>query len=431
MPDIFKNRFPYLLMFLSGFAGLGYEMVWVRALSAGLGHEIISVLAVVAAFFVGTAAGAWLLDRPIRLSQNPGRWYAAMEAVIALWAVALSVLIPRVATMGADLMGVQPSFLLHWGVTFLLPLALLLPATMAMGATLPAMECMAARMRQQVHLVGGLYGANTLGAVAGTLAATFWIVPSLGFRHTQWCLAAVNLVCAMCIMGLYPGHRHALREPATDNGGAPVCRRLLVVLFFTGLLGIGYEVMTVRILSQVLENTVFSYTVLLAVYLLGTAAGAAFYQRCLVGRDSAKTSIKRLSRTIRTAKEDPVAGRRLPAGCRTDLRREQTFRLSAAWPGRHGGGPPARHHGRRQRHPGHPGGLSSQGQQSLPDGRDRLALFRSAPGLYSPAAAPRSQGGPFPRVGHRHHFQCRRPLSRSAGGRRRVDPGGGAANVLF
>ena len=49
------NGLPYALMFLSGFATLGYEMVWIRALSAGLGHEIVSVLAVMAAFFVGTA----------------------------------------------------------------------------------------------------------------------------------------------------------------------------------------------------------------------------------------------------------------------------------------------------------------------------------------------------------------------------------------
>jgi spermidine synthase len=69
MNTMTRNGLPYLLMFLSGFAGLGYEMVWVRALSTGLGHEIVSVLAVMAAFFVGTAVGAWLLDRPIRASR--------------------------------------------------------------------------------------------------------------------------------------------------------------------------------------------------------------------------------------------------------------------------------------------------------------------------------------------------------------------------
>lgn len=284
-----RNGLFYVLMFLSGFAGLGYEMVWVRSLSTGLGHEIVSVLAVMAAFFVGTAGGAWLLDRPVRESRNPRRWYAALETAIALWAVALSFLMPKTAPLGAALMGVQPSPLLQWSVTFFLPLILLLPATMAMGATLPAMDCIAARLRPGGQVVGGLYGANTLGAVAGTLAAAFWIVPAVGFGQTQYLLAMVNMVCALGALGLHAGDASPLEAPAGDISAALSSRRLLLTLFLTGLMGIGYEVITVRIVSQVLENTVFSYAALLSVYLLGTAAGAAFYQARLVGRAFAPT----------------------------------------------------------------------------------------------------------------------------------------------
>ncbi len=52
----------------------------------------------------------------------------------------------------------------------------------------------------------------------------------------------------------------------------------------TGLLGIGYEVLVVRVLSQVTEDTVYTFALLLAVYLVGSAAGAAGYQRWLLGR---------------------------------------------------------------------------------------------------------------------------------------------------
>lgn len=283
------NALPYALMFLSGFAGLGYEMVWVQALSAGLGHEIVSVLSVMAAFFVGIAAGAWLLDRPIRTSRYPQRWYAALETVIALWAVTLSFLIPWTAPLGALLMGVQPPAHLQWSITFLLPLVLLLPATMAMGATLPAMDCIATRLQRKDHLVGGLYGANTIGAVAGTLAATFWIIPTVGFGKTQSLLAAVNIICAVFVLSFRLGNTGYHQTPAGEMPVVCSVKRLLVTLFFTGLLGIGYEVMTVRIVSQVLENTVFSYAVLLSVNLLGTASGAAVYQVRLVGRAFAPT----------------------------------------------------------------------------------------------------------------------------------------------
>ncbi|MGA9539233.1 MAG: hypothetical protein WBR24_25295 [Desulfobacterales bacterium] len=79
-----RNGFPFALMFLSGFAGLGYEIVWTRMLSATLGHEIIAVLAVVSAFFSGLALGSWTLDRPISAAKNPGRWYAGLEFSIGL-----------------------------------------------------------------------------------------------------------------------------------------------------------------------------------------------------------------------------------------------------------------------------------------------------------------------------------------------------------
>ena len=69
-----RNGFPFALMFLSGFAGLGYEIVWTRMLSATLGHEIIAVLAVVSAFFSGLALGSWTLDRPLSVAKKPRRW---------------------------------------------------------------------------------------------------------------------------------------------------------------------------------------------------------------------------------------------------------------------------------------------------------------------------------------------------------------------
>ena len=71
----------YLAFFLSGAAGLGYEVVWTRLFSTALGHEYPSLLAVVAAFFGGVALGAWAADRAISRSQSPGRVYALLEAV--------------------------------------------------------------------------------------------------------------------------------------------------------------------------------------------------------------------------------------------------------------------------------------------------------------------------------------------------------------
>ena len=185
---------------------------------------------------------------------------------------------PGAPGFAARLTGPEPSPLLHWIVAFGLPFLLLLPATYAMGGTLPAMERLFSRQRQDGRCVGGLYAANTFGAVAGTLVTTFCMAPAWGFQTTLFVLAGVNVVCAAGVFWGAARHK-AQPEPAEAAGESlPPSRRLYAILFFTGLLGIGYEVLVVRVLSQVLENTIFSFAGILSVYLLGTAGGAALYQ---------------------------------------------------------------------------------------------------------------------------------------------------------
>ena len=268
----------YLLLFFSGAVGLGYEMVWTRMLSVALGHEIIAVLAVVAAFFSGMALGSWALDRPVSVSKYPGRWYAGLELAIGLWSLVLALIFPWAVRFAAGLIGADPGNLRHWAAAFLFPFLLLLPATFAMGGTLPAIERLFSRLRRDGRTVGGLYAANTFGAMAGTLAATFWISPTLGFKATLLILAGVNFLCAAGMI------RIAARDeasPATADAwpeSGPGGRRIHACLFAAGLLGIGYEVLAVRALSQILENTVYSFAGILSVYLLGTSLGGAAYQ---------------------------------------------------------------------------------------------------------------------------------------------------------
>jgi spermidine synthase len=275
---------PYFILCLSGFAGLGYEMVWTRMLSVGLGHEIIAVLAVVGAFFCGMALGAWALDGVVSRSLRPGTWYAVVELAIGIWSLILIFLIPSLNRFAGILTGVTPSELRHWSVAFVLPFFLLLPATLAMGATLPAMERLFSRLRQDGWSVGGLYAANTFGAVAGTLLTTFIIAPAIGFRATAGLLAIVNVICATGMV-LGPARNETERPPvATGTSNMPGSRQIMGTLFVTGFLGIGYEILVVRVASQVLENTIYSFACLLSVYLLGTAAGAALYQAVVTRR---------------------------------------------------------------------------------------------------------------------------------------------------
>ncbi len=271
--------FSLAIFFLSGIAGLGYQIVWARMFAIGLGHELPSVFAVIAAFFGGLALGGLALDRRVSVSSRPGRWYAGLELLIGSWALLTVVLIPQLNLLVHGLTGVAPSPLRHWLVAFGLPFLGLLPATVAMGATLPAMDRFVSALRSEGRPIGSLYAANTLGAAAGVLLSAFVLVPEFGFRMTVVIFAAVNFLCALSIL-VWPGGREAGREAVVDPVADNVSpARLKVTLALTGLLGIGYEVLSVRVMAQVLESTVYSYASALTVYLLFTSLGAAIYYR--------------------------------------------------------------------------------------------------------------------------------------------------------
>ena len=299
-----RTPLAYGVMVLSGFAGLGYQIVWTQQCALWLGHEAAAVLAVVSAFFGGLGVGALALAPRIERSPHPARWYAACEVLIALWSLALALLMAPISGWMPALTGVQPAPLWQGLVAFVGTWLLLLPATMAMGATLPAMVQVAARLlvpaapgpaprggvtpitTPRAAPIAALYACNTLGAVLGVLATAFWLVPAWGLARTAGLCAAANLLCAAAMLAV-PAQapqlavgRFSVQAPRRLAWlRTPAQRRLLLLLVLTGGLGIGDEVLVVRVISQVAENTIYTIALLLVVYLVGSALGAAAFQR--------------------------------------------------------------------------------------------------------------------------------------------------------
>src|ERR1700704_817306 len=196
----------------SGFAGLGYEIVWTRQLSLALGSEMMAVLGAVAGFFAGLALGAFALDGPIRRARSPRTAYAVLEAVIGLWGLVNVWLLPVAGRSLSSLLGPEPAPALLWAASFALPPLVLLPATVAMGGTLAALERMMREARGDTRVSAGVYGANTAGAVAGTLISAFFLLPALGLSGTLLCLAGLNALCALAALALGPDSGHGWTE---------------------------------------------------------------------------------------------------------------------------------------------------------------------------------------------------------------------------
>jgi spermidine synthase len=282
---------PRLLPWLflgSGLGSLGAQVAWAKLFAIGLGHEVPSVLSVVTTVMLGLALGSalWSL-RPSEWS--PLRAYACLELAIGLGAILSAFVVLPWCRMVGGWMGVNPGSMVQWGLSFLAPLLILLPSTVAMGATLPAMEAMVQTPRQVTSGsgLGAAYAFNTFGAFLGCLLTAFVVMPALGLWWSLVACGAVNLMCSAVAgwLARVEGATKPVPARAADRaqrvtGGAPVSRRrLLSTLFLTGLLGLGVEVVGIRALSQVFENTIYSFATALAVYLVATALGAAVYHR--------------------------------------------------------------------------------------------------------------------------------------------------------
>lgn len=171
--------------------------------------------------------GSLLLGRAIATSRRPAAWYAGLELVIGAWALVLIVATPLFGDLVPTLVPVDASALRQWSVAFALPFVLLLPATLAMGATLPALEAVLAPRLASGMAVGHVYAANTFGAVAGTLATAFLIIPALGLNATLVLCAVLNALCAAAMLAVARNSAAApvtrpVRAPETASAALPV-----------------------------------------------------------------------------------------------------------------------------------------------------------------------------------------------------------------
>ncbi len=265
-----------LLMVASGFASLGYQVIWTQQCALWLGHEAPAILAVLAAFFAGLGFGALLFGSRIEQSARPARWYAGCELVVALWSL---VVLGAWAPFSAGVLqatGLGPSAGWQWCVAFGGTFLMFLPATAAMGATLPAMERLGPELASNGRSIAGLYASNTSGAVLGVLTTAFWLIPGVGLARSAALCVALNLLCGSIALCIFP---KTVQIPGARRAEQRRALRALTPLAISGFLGIGYEVLIVRVLSQVTEETVYTFALLLAVYLVGSALGAAAYQR--------------------------------------------------------------------------------------------------------------------------------------------------------
>lgn len=277
-----------LVFFLSGFAGLVYEVLWLRDLSLLFGSATHSAATTLAVFFLGLSAGSAVWGRRSGRVANPMREYALLEVGIALSACAYFLLMPAYHALYSSVYEpLHGTPMLLSAAKALLATGVLFPAAFFMGGTLPLVGQHLIRRPDELGARGALlYAVNTIGGACGALAAGFYLPVWLGFRASYAVTIVLNLLLAGAAWWLgrdaAPAPAPAdtevpRRERDTQTGSALPPRILAGVAFVSGFTAIGLEVLWTRMFAQVLHNSVYSFAAILVVFLasLGIGAGLA------------------------------------------------------------------------------------------------------------------------------------------------------------
>ncbi|MDM0112254.1 spermidine synthase [Variovorax sp. J22R133] len=284
-----RHRAALWLMVANGFAALACQLAWAWQLALHLGHDAGVLVAVATAMFAGVAAGALALGPVIHRSARPERWYVACAVIIAAWSLTLPLLMELACAWLLDIVRAPAPSLLRLLPEGILAIwqgavisfgvfLLLLPATAAMGNTLPAMERVLGRIGREGNRIAALYACNGLGAAIGALAAVLWVIPQFGLARTAAMCALLNAMGALGALGLSSAFPAGLQIPGPRGQ-----RGALALLTATGFLGMGYALLAGRVLMQETQGTVYTVGLLLALGLTGGALGATVYQRWLIG----------------------------------------------------------------------------------------------------------------------------------------------------
>ncbi len=294
----FSSKFiPYFCLFLSGLTSLTYELIWIKQLRLVFGGTLYAISAVLCAFMMGLALGAWgiskYLQRPGREKTHLVRLYGFLEAGIGLYALMFPWLLKALSFIYPHLIDpvVGSGFSRHF-IEFILSALLMLPATFLMGATLPVIGSWSigsenSKIFSDLSL---LYAINTFGAVAGVLYTQFLGMQFLGIQGTNLSAVILNAVVFVLCWLWKPeraqettsSHRQksAIEEDVPSHGLGLL---LLVIFGFSGLVALASEILWTRVLVFPLGSSLYSFAIILATFLFGIALGSLVAEK-LLGR---------------------------------------------------------------------------------------------------------------------------------------------------
>lgn len=283
MPN--RTQIIYGLFFASGALGLIYEVLWLKELQLLFGNSAYATATTLSVFFLGLGAGGYYWGRRSTSVSNLLRAYGLLEIGIGITAILYFGLLALYRTVYAPLFemfgNTAPLFVL---AKFVLSLTILFLPAFLMGGTLPILSQHFVRRPRELGKTGTLlYAVNLAGAVVGVMLAGFVLPPLIGYRLSYvGAIISSGLIGFLAVLlgrGAGPAHRFngALNSGEAEKEGnlSLTSRWIYLFAFFSGYLALALQVLWTRMFSQVLQNTVYTFSMILIVFLVALALGAA------------------------------------------------------------------------------------------------------------------------------------------------------------
>ncbi|HEV2426489.1 MAG TPA: hypothetical protein VGZ29_16815 [Terriglobia bacterium] len=303
-----RIRWFFGFFLLSGFCSLVYEVVWLRLAMAKFGVTTPMVSIVLSVFMAGLGLGSWAGGAFVRRFDGSPRSAALrLYGLTELLIGASGLLVPALIDLGSRMLAGAGANLAWQSSTYYLAsggwiCVALLPWCTCMGATFPFAMAAIRRLiaKESARSFSYLYLANVLGAVLGTLVATFVLIELLGFTGTLHAAVALNAILAATVFAL-SFRRSAVPQPIRSPSTAPARRFaqsiyassgrvVLWLLFTTGLCTMAMEVIWIRQYTAYLGNVVYAFAEILGFYLAATFAGSRIYRGWVRSHDPGRTA---------------------------------------------------------------------------------------------------------------------------------------------
>ncbi|MCD4779214.1 MAG: spermidine synthase [Candidatus Omnitrophica bacterium] len=263
-----------------------FETTWQRMMFLVFGASAPATSAIFTALFCGIAFGSLIGGRILNRFRNPWVFYALVECWIGIWGLSVPKLIPFADYLQLILFrNLMPGDSLFFLCRFFLAVLVVLPATLGMGATIPAMNRILTRYRSVGLGISTAYGVNTIGSVSGCLLTGIFLFSWFGISRSLFATASINFLVAACALAWFISQRNKTEleddiitpQISGEDHSPPLQRNekfLLGIYFVTGMLALGYEIVWFRLMGLATINTIITFTMGLSFYLMGFALGS-------------------------------------------------------------------------------------------------------------------------------------------------------------